>query len=671
MNTRNWCCWWLIACLGLFAFGCESSDVGSTDPSVGVDGKEDSPAPPLDSPTLQQIDETLAELGKILVADKDAQKSVGDFLNDVYQLLKSRPVIEKWGTEPADSKEPSLVFANFKGGMKYVLQIIKKDPATGTTPVLRSRSATAEASIPGEHVALATNEAMLSFGARKTHVVGDKMLFADLNEEFTNMGAKLADKVQKYGYKDITVGKTNGEGFGTVDSFRNLGQYSFIYVGGHGTYLKALNTYAIQTAEHRTPEKDELYWKRRDFQNDRVVFGDEAITEKDRLKAISMNRTYLITARFLNDYVTAFPENSVAIFDLCKSTMNYGTGFENLPGESLPATLQAKNLTTMYGWNFRVQDHIAAAMMTHLFDKALVEADEATPPNIPQSLDTVYADAVKKKLNVDPIEQGVFLKFQLKSNAPDFFLRPSMKEIRVDPAEKGRELIISGMVGEDGGEVCFAQDCRAVSAGADWVDETVTTALPDDFIGPITVKVKGHPSNQLILNEWRGSMEMLWSGEKICTVHATLNFSLRCEFSKKRNELTRFLTDPFCGTKLAQDSAVSYYVDGKWTEGNELVECSGEGRLTGATLLSTSAGLNPSRSVISVGGMAYSQIKRTNQLTGTVSTGMGLAFTPMFISFTTGRDGIIPAGNYSLPSTTGNTIEWRWDSISPHFGIAP
>jgi hypothetical protein len=180
----------------------------------------------------------------------------------------------------------------------------------------------AKAQSAGRSTALAVTENTPAIGSNRVYALAANYAQWGENDDVPQLAAEL----QKNRCLDVTYKKTTTSGGGSVEDFKNLGQYGMVLISSHGdTHYSLLgsDTFTAWSTLYKlfgwTPASAQVVL----FSNMRVTTSNKATYEED-LKAgrlVIWGNTYGIMPSFIRQYGGAMPA-SVVYMSICRGSWN-------------------------------------------------------------------------------------------------------------------------------------------------------------------------------------------------------------------------------------------------------------------------------------------------------------------------------------------------------------
>jgi hypothetical protein len=346
-----------------------------------------------------------------------------------------------------------------------------------------------------------------------------KAVFIDWKDIGWGVTENIAPRLTNAGYGAELLGADIGS---LLTGVTDVGVLQFATHGGDAVDRSGHQVYTVATSsEWDNPSKPKDL-ESAEFMRDYGLYTNGMIAEIVATSPDTAKDAYVwgITEKFVRSYWT-FADDALIVIDACAL-------FATASGDSFAASLtqKAKNhRATVLGWSGDVRSDAAATILIRFFCRVLGDNTIESPPvpRRPFRYGEVYQWMEQANEVQSPIasDHGTRLTMRPSSNdTDDGQLVPSVMKVNVlYPGKKSAhpsqwQVEIVGSFGPDPGS-----EQRSVTLGGKpleiypegWGETTIYAKLPPDMgspaaYGTLIVEVRGHPSNQVPLTQWTGTM---------------------------------------------------------------------------------------------------------------------------------------------------------------------
>ncbi|MEW6050383.1 MAG: hypothetical protein AB1644_04895 [Candidatus Zixiibacteriota bacterium] len=482
----------------------------------------------------------LAALDRLQVVFDSLLSQSGSFRQDLMTYLQSDPLIEAAGIDSGTGS----VWGRFTDGVLYI-GVDNRAPASSE----RAAKLLAQAETPPrisplqEKLETVTDRSTLigRLGKRTAPsglpASGDVASLLTLGPGFAPVNGVIEGMLTSNGY-DI---KTRDA---SVNGLKQIGGEGVVYFsthGGAGQFSSTEFGYSLWTSQSVDVNsianyKADLLGKRLTIMQ--AVYGTAV---GDAVSQIHLG----ITGNFITQYWSNLADNALVFIDACGSSGPGAVGLRN--------AIAGKNGSVYFGWSHPVGANAANLLAKFMFDRLLgantVQPRE-TPPQRPFDYLSLFQDLADRNLLVHPSDSQPFLitEFQYVAMSGGFgMLAPSIEVMQVD--EHGDSLILSGMFGDDPGQMGHVSVGGEELTILSWSPEIVVANIPNTgagSLGPVRVTVIPDysglaplvqpASNRVNLTDWTGqfNFHMTSSGSLEQTVQ--INVHLRADIHSFRDQ---------------------------------------------------------------------------------------------------------------------------------------
>ncbi|MBU0991695.1 MAG: hypothetical protein KJ737_04290 [Proteobacteria bacterium] len=289
-----------------------------------------------------------------------------------------------------------------------------------------------------------------------------------------------------------------------MTSMGSLGLFVINSHGGSGTWRDGSKAYAIwASAFDIAPNKDDAFKNELDDRRLCYMYADKGWgPEGDKHQW-----RYAFTAKYVMEYMN-FTKGSFVFIDACSSDEPV-----------MRAAFLAKGASVYAGWSSPVDSGKAKIAASYLFDRLLGanKYDPESPKQRPFDWQSVYSWMQDNGYDIGQDAGGCYLKMTPHSDEGNGFglLAPSLQFVSAQTTDKGEELYLYGLFGDDpgsDGKVTVGGDPLQVK---EWKRDTKTTNLdliicdlPSESYGDVKVTVRKHESNIRHLSLYDGDIKL-------------------------------------------------------------------------------------------------------------------------------------------------------------------